>query len=134
MANSLGNAGERLALNAASGQSPAANRYIALYTNNVAADGTGTEVANANGYQRTAVTFSAAATVGGVTSTSNDAEVLFPLCTTANWGNIQSIGIWTSQTWGAGDLIWYGTLTSPKLVEVDDQLRFAIGAVDLTMD
>ena len=134
MQNSLGNYGERVALDAASGVSPAGSRFVALYTNSVAADGTGTEVANANGYARQSVTFSAAATLAGVTTSSNTNEVLFPLCTTSNWGTIQSIGIWDSGTHGAGNLLWYGALTSPKLVEVDDQLRFAIGAIDLSMD
>lgn len=133
-ANSLGDYGERLALDAASGVSPVDGRFIALFTDSINAAGTGTEVANANGYERKAVVFDAAATVGGSTTTDNNAEVLFNLCVTSNWGTIVSIGIYDSASYGAGNLIWYGDLTAAKLIEVNDQLRFAIGAVDLSMD
>jgi hypothetical protein len=130
---SLGDYGETIALDAATGVFPADGRYVALYTDVLTAAGVGTEVANAAGYERKAVTFSAATTNTGVTSSSNSAEVLFNLAT-GTWGQIQSIGIWDSATYGLGNLIWYGELTTYKTIEANDQLRFATGDIDVTMD
>jgi len=130
MSNSLGDFGERLALDAAAGVSPAVTLYCHLYTDSVDATGTGTEVsAVGTGYLKQLVSFNAAATVGGVTSTDNDIEVLFPLAT-ASYGTVVSMAIKD----GTGNVYWYGDLTASKLVDLNDQLRFAIGDIDLSMD
>jgi hypothetical protein len=129
-ANSLGNFGERVALDAAAGVSPSVTLYVHLYTDSVDAAGTGTEVsAVGTGYVKQAVTFSAAATVGGATTSANTNEVLFPLAT-ASYTTVVSMAVKNA----AGDVFWYGDLTAPKLVDVADQLRFAIGDIDLSMD
>lgn len=135
MANSLGNYGERLALDAAAGVAPAKNLYLALFTTAPDATGAGTEVSpTGTNYSRKQATFDAAATDGGgVTSTSNSAPVEFDPAT-ASWGTIVGIGIFDSATHGAGNLHWYGTVTNPKAVGVGDILKFAIGAIDLKMD
>ena len=129
-ANSLGNYGEQVALNAAAGRTPAETLFVHLYTDSVDATGTGTEVsAVGTGYVKQVVTFGAAATVGGVTATSNDIEVLFPLAT-ASYTTVVSMAIKEA----TGSVFWYGDLTVAKLVDLNDQLRFAIGDIDLSMD
>jgi hypothetical protein len=129
-ANSLGDYGERIALDAAAGVAPAVTLYVHLYTDSVAADGTGTEVTNVGtGYVKQVVSFDPAATSGGVTTTSNDVEVLFPLAT-ASYGSVVSMAIKNN----GGDVFWYGDLTVPKSIDTNDQLRFAIGDIDLSMD
>ena len=130
MANkSLGDYGELQALNFAAGISPAMALTVYLYTDSVDAAGTGTEVASGIGYTPTAVTFGTATQVGGVTSIKNSAPVVFSPATAA-WGTVTSLALKD----GSGNVWWYGDLTTPKTVGLDDQLQFAINAIVLTMD
>lgn len=140
--NTLSNFGERKALDAAAGVSPAATLYVALLTT-TPSDGAGTglvEVTVGNGYIRKAVTFDAAATSTGVAPqpspagigfTKNSAEVLFNVAS-ASWGTINGVGIYDAES--GGNLWWYGDLVASKTVGIDDQLRFAAGAIVLKMD
>jgi hypothetical protein len=133
--SSLTNYGERLALDittaAVGGNTPAATRYVALYTVAPGEEGGGTELSG-SGYVREQVIFTPASTDGGtgVTSTSNFAEVLFDAAT-GSWGEIVAMAIFDAST--SGNIIWYGTLTTPKTVGTGDQFRFANGAIVLTM-
>lgn len=98
--------------------------YCALYTATPSDAGGGTEVSG-NGYARQAVTFGAHS--GGVCT--NSAAITFPVDTTANWGTITSFGIFDALT--VGNLLYWGALTASQVVNVGNQLQFAIGALSV---
>jgi len=109
---------------------------VALHTANPADTGAGAEVANAGGYARVArnpldANWTAASATDGVTD--NAAAITFPSPVGANWGVVTHFGIWDSATYGAGNLICYGTLTTPKTINDGDAApSFAIGTLDIT--
>lgn len=89
---------------------PAATIFVALCTADPTDAGTGasmSEVANANGYARTAVTFGAAATRKVIQS----GAVTFPQAT-GTWGTITHWGLVSTSTYGAGDLYAHGSFTA----------------------
>jgi hypothetical protein len=107
--------------------------FVALTTAVITDANTGatiTEVANANGYARQAVTFTAAS--GG--ATANNADVVFGPNTTSDWGTVTSIAIVDSTTHGAGNLIMYDNDMADVAMAVDDTLTFATGDIDVTFD
>jgi hypothetical protein len=111
--------------------SPLTNLYVSLYTANPGASGnqTSNEAAYTS-YARVAV----ARTVSGWSISSetiaNVAAVTFPACTggteTENY-----VGIGTLATL-AGNLLWFGQLTTPLAVSAGITPSFAIGALTIT--
>ena len=93
--------------------------YLALYTVAPTASGGGTEV-SASGYGRQTVTF--AAPVNG--TTSNSADVNFPIAL-ADWDTIVAFGVFNVSS--GGNLMYFGNLSSPRLVLTNDQVRFLAG-------
>jgi hypothetical protein len=77
-------------------------------------------------YARQSITFSAAS---GGTSTSSS-TVTFPTAT-ANFGTVTAIAIMDGDTEGAGNVLFYGNLTTPKLIESGD--TFQISSTNLTV-
>jgi hypothetical protein len=89
---------------------PAANIYMCLCTADPTDAATGasmSEVANAGAYQRTAITFGAAAT----RRVTQNAEVAFPQATAA-WGTVTHWTIADTQTYGSGNVLAHGAFTS----------------------
>ena len=104
--------------------------YVGLFTVNPANPGDpGTEVLTAGGtlYARVAVTF------GTVTNgvVANSAPVAF-VAAGASWGTVNGVGIYDNITVGAGNLLYYGTLGTPKLVGIGDSVSFATSALSVT--
>jgi len=109
--------------------------------------GTFTEVANAGGYTREALnpsttnwaaTNAAASTTnpssGTSGTTSNNSAITFP-APTANWGVIFGAVICDSATYGAGNVLAYGALTTPKTVNNGDPApSIAISALTFQID
>jgi hypothetical protein len=90
--------------------SSVATVYVALCTANPGEAATGasmSEVANTNAYQRTAITFAAAASRAVVQT----GAVTFPTAT-GSWGTITDWAIVDSATYGAGNILAYGTFTA----------------------
>ena len=111
------------------GQTAPTTVYIALLTVAPAdPSDSGTEVANANNYSRTAVTFDAP--VDGVTQ--NAGIVTFPTATGGDWGTVVAAAIYDSGTYGAGTLLYYGTLGSSKYIADGDTASFAVGTLSVT--
>jgi len=84
--------------------------YVALATSPLADTSTGasmTEVANTNGYARTAITFGAAASRMVI----QNADCTFPPAT-GTWGTIVDWAIVDSATYGAGNILAYGSFTA----------------------
>ena len=87
-----------------------ANLYVALATGTLTDTSTGasmSEVANANGYQRTLITFGAAAARKVIQS----GAVTFPQASGA-WGTVVDWAIVDTQTYGAGNILAYGSFTA----------------------
>jgi hypothetical protein len=107
--------------------------YIGLFKNNAVANleaGTLTDEVDTSGtaYARKAVTFGNAASG----SAANSATVTFDAAT-ADWGTITAIGIMDGITVGAGNVLFYGNLTTAKLIENGDTLQFVSNNVTVTL-
>jgi hypothetical protein len=90
--------------------------YLGLFTSSPSPTDPGIEVTGGS-YTRQLVTFSAP-TSGSV---HNLADVTYAIAT-APWGTIGSFGIFDAPL--MGNLLYYGALTAPREVLVNDQIRF----------
>lgn len=93
---------------------PATTIYLALATADPTDAATGasmSEVANANAYQRTAITYGAAAS----RRVTQNAGVTFPQATGA-WGTVTHWAIVDSQTYGAGNVLAHGQFGTSKSI------------------
>ena len=87
-----------------------------------------TELANTNGYARQAVTFSAPS--GGATNEiSNTGNVNFSA--TADWATATHFFIIDSATYGSGNILVHGPLTSPVTILADQTRQFPVGALKI---
>ena len=91
------------------------------FTNEVSTSGTG--------YARKTVTFAAASS--GTSSSS--ATVTFDAAVT-DWGTITHIAICDGGTAGAGNQLYYGSLTTSKLIQTGDTLQFVSGNITVSLD
>jgi hypothetical protein len=127
---------------AAAGTGPA-TLYVALLTAAPSDTGGGTEVTGGS-YARVAVTSSLAnwagtqaaasttASSGTSGTTSNNNVITFP-APTANWGVASHFGVYDAST--AGNLIFYGALTTSKSINSGDAApSFAAAALSLQLD
>jgi hypothetical protein len=87
---------------------------------------TGSVAAEVSGglYARQAVTFGAA--VGG--TSSNTGIVTFPTAT-APWGTVTHIGLHNNT---GGTMLYYGALTTSKVVDTGDTVSFAASALTVS--
>ncbi len=111
-----------------------ANSYVGLYTDAAGtshASGTGTEVTGGS-YARVAVANTAAAwgtpatTGAGPSQAANAAAVTF-VTPTASWGTVNQFGVWDALT--AGNLLYWGDLTTSQTIASGNTVSFAIGAL-----
>jgi hypothetical protein len=98
---------------------PPADVYLALFTVAPDVSGGGTEVSGGS-YLRQVVTFS----VSSNGQTSNTAEVLFPIASSA-WGTVVSLALMDAVA--GGNMMYFGSLNSPRTVLTSDQIRFPAG-------
>ena len=105
---------------------PPSTIYVALFTTLPTRSTAGTEVTASNGYARVAVTLSAAS--NGLTD--NTGLLTFGPASGGNWGTIVGIGIMDAST--AGNLMWFGSLTTNRTV--NDGTTFTIAASDIDID
>lgn len=112
--------------NAGSVTAPA-NVYVALFTAPPGETGGGTEVTGGS-YARTVVTFSAPSPSG---TTTNSADVTFPTAT-AGWGTVTDFAVFDAST--SGNMLYYGTLTSSRVVLTGDVVKFVAGQLTITED
>jgi len=97
-----------------------ANLEAGTLTNEVSTSGTA--------YSRKAVTFAAAVT--GTSATN--ATVLFDTAT-ASWGTITCIAVMDGATAGAGNVLFYGQLTTSKLIDSGDSFQVTSGNLTVTL-
>jgi len=104
---------------------PPAKAYLALYTTNPTAAGTGTEVSGGS-YARQEIAFDSASSQ----ATQNTAAVEFPKAT-ANWGTISHWGLKDAAT--AGNLLYFGALTSSITINTNNYFKIETGDLDLSV-
>jgi hypothetical protein len=103
---------------------PPATVYVALYTVAPGVGGGGTEVSTGS-YARQTVAFTAP--VAGVSS--NTADIKFPEAS-ADWGTIVAFALLDASS--GGNLLYFGNLSSSRLVLTSDQVRFPTGQLIVT--
>ena len=102
---------------------PPTGSYVALYTTSPTQSGGGVEV-SALGYSRQAAIWTAP--VNG--QSSNVADIVFPVAL-ALWGTVVAYGLVDAGL--AGNLLYYANLNAPQLVEVNDQIKFPAGQLQI---
>lgn len=111
-----------------------ASVYVGILTTAPTDSGGGVEVSG-GAYARVALTNNAtnwpASSGTNPTIKANGTAVTFPRATAA-WGTVQAFGIFDAST--SGNLLFWGTLTTPKVVAIDDTPSFGVGALTITQD
>lgn len=100
--------------------------YLGLFTDsNIITDEPSSELVGA-GYSRLPITFSTAS----AGSTSNTNPIVFSA--DGNWTTVKYVGIFDAQA--NGHLLFWGAMSSPKTLELDDQLQFAVNSITISLD
>lgn len=86
------------------------------------------EVANSNGYARTAISFGAAAS----RVITQDADVDFPQASGGGWGTATHWAIASTNTYGAGDVLAHGAFGASKTINDGDTPTVASGEINVT--
>ncbi len=107
--------------------SPGASVYVALHTADPTDAGTGTEASYTN-YARVAVT--AWDAPGTSRATQNTNAISF--ATPGSSQTVTHIGIWDNGTTGAGNLLFYGALTTSKTLQNGVPFSIAAGDLDIS--
>jgi hypothetical protein len=128
MAGSFGDAYERLMLDFALGTTPAADRWLALFTSDPLDAGTGTECVGGT-YVRMPITFDAAVSNTSGTSAVNAAAITFARAL-ASWGTISHWAIYTAVS--GGTLVAHATFDTPTAIGVNQIFEVADGALTAT--
>ena len=107
--------------------------YVGLFSAAPANNGAaGSELAGA-GYQRQTITFGTPApdSTGNVQIVSNTEVIQFGPAQ-ADWSQAVAFGIFDAQT--NGNLLYWSTLTTPKIVQMGDFGQFAAGSLVIEED
>ena len=94
---------------------PPTTVYVALCTadpTDIATGASMSEVANSNGYVRTAITFGAAA----ARQITQSGAVTFPQASGGGWGTVTHWALVSIQTYGSGDVLAHGAFTASKVI------------------
>lgn len=96
-----------------------------------------TEPPSANGYSRQTLNpldanWSAPNTTGGVTK--NQSILTFGPVTTADWSAVTHFAICDDATYGAGNVLFWGSFTVSKTAQVGDTVSIAVDALSVTFD
>ena len=107
------------------------SRFLALYTASPGEAGSHTNEVSTNGtaYARQAVTFAAA--VNGSSATNQ--TVTFPTATD-DFGTITHVAVVDSDTEGAGNVLFYGQVTTSKTIETGDTFQVSSGNLTISLD
>lgn len=90
----------------------------------------GSEITTGSGYARQTASFAAAASPAGTASNAT-AMTFGPF---SGGASISGIQVWdTLLSLNSGNMLWYGTLTTPRTVGVGDSLVIAAGALTISL-
>ncbi len=107
--------------------------HVALFTVAPSDTGGGTEVTG-GAYARVNVTNNLTnwpAATGATAAKSNGTVVTFATATAA-WGTVVAFAIMDATT--AGNMLWWGDLTTSKVIASGDTASFAIGSLSTTLE
>jgi len=110
--------------------------YLALFNNtstnaltNLEAGTLTDEVTtSSSAYARQTITFAAAASG----SSASSATVTFPTAT-ASWGSITHIAVMDGGTAGAGNVLFYGAVTTAKTIDTGDTFQVSSGNLTIAL-
>jgi len=110
--------------------------YLALFNNtstnaltNLEAGTLTDEVTtSSSAYARQTITFAAAASG----SSASSATVTFPTAT-ASWGSITHIAVMDGATAGAGNVLFYGAVTTAKTIDTGDTFQVSSGNLTIAL-
>ena len=107
--------------------------HTAAPTNDSGTTGTPTEVASAGGYARIASSGQWAAPSGG--SVANGSNARWPVSSqsSGSWGTVVGVGLWTSQTYGAGTFLAWMPLSVSYAVGSGSSFTVVTGALTLSI-
>jgi len=107
------------------------SRFIALFTDNPGEAGSFTNEVSTSGtaYARQPVTFDPASSG----SSATNATVTFPTAT-ANFGTITHVAVVDGDTAGAGNVLFYGAVTTSKTIETGDTFQISSGNLTISLD
>jgi hypothetical protein len=108
-----------------------ATRYVSLHTATPGAGGSQTtNEATFGSYARVAVTAATGFTAAAAGATSNTGLIQFPECSSGS-NTVTFVAIGTASS-GAGQLIYFGALTSSRDISTGIQAQFAISSLTAT--
>lgn len=95
---------------------------------------TGANEVSAGNYARQAITFADPVDNGTKKECASNSDVVFPRATVAYGGGsgVTYFGVWTAAS--GGQCVWSGQLTTPKVIDADDQLKYESGDIILSLD
>jgi len=70
----------------------------------------------------------------GANGTTTNVNAITFTAATADWSTVVAVAICDSTTAGAGNLLFYGTLTGNKIVNNGDTFQFAVGQLSIQID
>lgn len=106
-------------------------RYVALYTSSPGVGGSAnTNEAAYGSYARVSITASTGFTAASAGSSSNTGLIQFPECTSGS-ETITHVAIVTTAS-GAGQILYFGSLTASRSISTGIQPQFAINALVAT--
>jgi len=103
--------------------------YVGVSTADPGEDGGTLAEPFGNAYARVATT--AASWERTAAEVSNAAQLAFPEATGA-WGSLTHFAVFDAAT--AGNIVFYGALTTAKAIAANETLRFPIGNLTFTLD
>jgi hypothetical protein len=111
-------------------------RYLALFINTSGNAATNLESgiltdevsSTSTGYTRKSVAFGSAS----AGTSANSAQVSFDAAT-ATWGTITHVAIMDGSTVGAGNVLFYGAVSTTKLIESGDQFIVTTGNLTVSL-
>jgi len=105
-----------------------ATRYVSLHTATPGAGGNQTtNEATFGSYARVAVTAATGFSAASAGATANTGLIQFPECSSGS-NTVTYVGIGTASS-GAGQLLYFGALTSSRDISTGIQAQFAIGSL-----
>jgi len=112
---------------------PASTLYLGLFTESGSTSaeleaGTLTSEVSGGDYARETITFDAASSPDGTADSA--ATVTFPAAS-ANWGEITHVAVMDAPS--AGNVLFYGTVTTPKTIESGDTFQVSAGNLTITL-
>lgn len=105
--------------------------YIAVSSTEPKVDGTGMTEPNGNGYKRVKVDRSTLNFTASANGTIKNTNAITWNESTGNWGTMMYYGIYDSLN--DGHLLFGGTLTNPRTIEIETQMEIKPQSMEFTL-